>query len=983
VTIDQVSDETKSREQLIQELAALRARLTDKKKLRENEERYRSFFYGNHAAMLLIDPLSEKIVNANSAACDYYGYTLDEITRRKITDINILLNNRVHSEPQWAESNQGRHIFSKHRLADGRIRDVEVFSGPIFIKGRELLFFTIHDVTERNEAEEALSIAERKYRKLLRHAPAAIYEIDFRNKRFTSINEAMCQMLGYSRKELLAMNPFDLIIEDDKTRFQDRISRELKGGEPERNVEYKIRTRDGRIIDTVLNVTFSINGHGKPASAMVVAHDITMRKQEERQINRYNAILRGINRIFGQVIRAETEDSLGETCLSVALEVTGSQIGFLGELGTDGLLHDISISDMAWHQCRMHDQAGHRRLPGDFKVHGLYGQVVLDGKSFYTNDPLSHPRSIGLPQGHPQINCFLGVPFTHGGKTIGVLAVANRQSGYGNEQQEDLEAIAPAVVSALLRRRAEQALGESEERLRLATEAADMYGWEVDLTTRAFKWSENAEQVVDFSMPATLTEVWELIHPEDLAEMKETMEQALENFGEFKVEYRIGNRAPDEELWVFSAGLAITDKSGMPTRVVGVTQNITRRKKIERDLRQLNETLEQQVAERTDLAETRARQLQSLAVDLIEAEERERQRIATLLHDDLQQLLAAGRMQLQAAGEGLPPDSLLANVGKLLEESISKTRQLSHELSPPVLHHSNLITALKWLARNMNDKFGLKVQLDAETEQFEHSHLKVFLFRAVQELLFNIVKHAGVNVAHVGLSTSSGGFLVTVTDQGQGFDPGILQSTHILAGLGLVSLRERTRSIGGDLVIESAPGQGSRFALTVPHILGTVKKPQQLESAADQLSSPLPVGCEAPAVTEGIRVLFVDDHKVMRQGLISMISGNPDIHVIGEAANGREALERVRQLRPDVVVMDVSMPVMDGVEATRRIKAEFPEVRVIGLSMFKDDHIARTIREAGAEAFLSKSASTAQLLKAIYGMDHHQRIKSDARVYGS
>ena len=118
-----------------------------------------------------------------------------------------------------------------------------------------------------------------------------------------------------------------------------------------------------------------------------------------------------------------------------------------------------------------------------------------------------------------------------------------------------------------------------------------------------------------------------------------------------------------------------------------------------------------------------------------------------------------------------------------------------------------------------------------------------------------------------------------------------------------------------------------------------------------------------------VRVLIADDHKVMRQGLIRIIDGKPDISVVGQAVNGREALELTRQLRPDVVVMDVSMPEMDGVEATRRIKADFPEVRVIGLSMFDDEHSSKAMREAGAESFVSKSASSSELLKSIYGME--------------
>ncbi len=100
--------------------------------------------------------------------------------------------------------------------------------------------------------------------------------------------------------------------------------------------------------------------------------------------------------------------------------------------------------------------------------------------------------------------------------------------------------------------------------------------------------------------------------------------------------------------------------------------------------------------------------------------------------------------------------------------------------------------------------------------------------------------------------------------------------------------------------------------------------------------------------------------------MIKLVSEKPDISVVGEWENGREALELARWLRPDVIVMDVSVPEMDGTEATRRIKAELPETRVMDLSMHNDEHTAHSLREAGAEAFINKSVSYAILLKAIY-----------------
>jgi PAS domain S-box-containing protein len=423
-----------------------------------------------------------------------------------------------------------------------------------------------------------------------------------------------------------------------------------------------------------------------------------------------------------------------------------------------------------------------------------------------------------------------------------------------------------------------------------------------------------------------------------------------------------GGRVPIDD-----SGSPIRDEQGRNLGVVIVFRDVTERKRTEAMLRRLNSTLEQRVAERTELAEGRARQLQTLAIELVEAEEKERRRIAQLLHDDLQQILAAARFQLQAVEPGPVPEPLVSNVEHLLEEAIAKSRRLSHELSPPVLHHAGLVDALQWLALQMKEQFGLQIDLQVDPVQPLSSEApKVFLFRAAQELLFNVVKHSGVKNVQVGLSNSMASIVLTVSDQGAGFNPDRLASAGAHTGLGLVSLRERALSMGGSMDIESAPGQGSRFAVTVPLTPSKIRFLSQKKSPVKR--PPRIAGSTAdPGRVHITRVLFADDHKVMRQGLISMIAGNVNIKVVGEAANGRQAVERTLEFHPDVVIMDISMPVMDGVEATRRIKAKQPDVRVIGLSMFEDEQIARTMRLAGAETLVSKTASSAELLKAIYG----------------
>ncbi len=114
-------------------------------------------------------------------------------------------------------------------------------------------------------------------------------------------------------------------------------------------------------------------------------------------------------------------------------------------------------------------------------------------------------------------------------------------------------------------------------------------------------------------------------------------------------------------------------------------------------------------------------------------------------------------------------------------------------------------------------------------------------------------------------------------------------------------------------------------------------------------------------------MLLVDDHKVMREGLATLLNGQGDLEVVGQANNGREAVELANRLRPDVVVMDVAMPVMAGDEATRQIKSQWPDVRVVALSMFEERDMSEAMRRAGAERYLLKTAPSDEMLAAIRG----------------
>jgi signal transduction histidine kinase/ActR/RegA family two-component response regulator len=411
--------------------------------------------------------------------------------------------------------------------------------------------------------------------------------------------------------------------------------------------------------------------------------------------------------------------------------------------------------------------------------------------------------------------------------------------------------------------------------------------------------------------------------------------------------------------WIAPAG-------DVPARVLLAIEDITDRQRDLNSLRDLSQELEQQVAERTTLAEARAEQLRELASELAQSEQREKKRLARVLHDELQQLLVAARSHLvtiRGHVQNEPSIAAVDLVESLLNQSLDASRSLTVELNPRILVEAGLHAALPWLAHQMQVNHGLVVRTEMNTRVEQDSEgVAGLLYQAVRELLLNIAKHAGVKFASVRLDRLAGDDVeIVVTDEGVGFEPSALHSSDSSeTGLGLFSIRQRLKQLGGQCEIDSAPGRGTQIRLIVAVHAGG-RPPHQAAAAAAAEGLHL-----APSLAAGTtRVLLVDDHAIVRQGLARLLNAAGGIAVVAEAGDGEQAIDLARQHRPDVVVMDTNMPRMDGVEATRRIAAEMPQVRVVGLSMHTEPDRIAALCAAGAVVHLSKSEPVEELIAAI------------------
>lgn len=401
----------------------------------------------------------------------------------------------------------------------------------------------------------------------------------------------------------------------------------------------------------------------------------------------------------------------------------------------------------------------------------------------------------------------------------------------------------------------------------------------------------------------------------------------------------------------------------------------------EQRLREMNETLEQRVAERTLVAEQRASQLRALASELALTEQRERRHLAQVLHDHLQQILVAAKLKvglLKKRIEGDEERSRLLRVDELLDESIGVSRSLTVELSPPVLYDAGFSAALEWLARHMHEKHGFLVQVRAETDvEPATEDVRIFLFDAVRELLFNVVKHGGTSEASVHLSAADEADLqIIVEDNGIGMAPKDDEADMEESGFGLFSIRERLELLGGRLEIDSSVNQGTRIILSVPATLAK-KRSRPAAVAAHDVAGEKHSDDET-ATGSALRILLADDHKMFRKGVGNLLREHPDLEVVAEAGDGRSAVKLAQELHPDVIVMDVAMPELNGIEATRRVREILPDVHIVGLSMHEEGDMAQAMLDAGADIYLRKDGSLERLIEAIHSAPPPDARKSPA-----
>jgi len=510
---------------------------------------------------------------------DAGGTVVDVILRETNLATERLLGHeareRIGEQITELRATLGQGFFDAYgrveRTGEGERREVynpridRCFESIIFRFGPGKVGVISRDVTERKRMEDALRESEARYKLLLEHAPTAIYEIDFRDGRLKSVNDAMSELTGYSRDELLSMSAIDLLDEESGRRFKERVKRALSGENIESSADYVVIRKDGGRIDAALKMRFDME-EGRPVGALVVGHDVTGRKRAEEAALRSRSMLKQVlDTVPLPVFWKDLElNYLG--CNRVAARQAG--------LSDPEDIVGKSDLDLAWKASADIYRADDREIirTGVPKLSYEEPQVQADGGRLVL-------RTSKLPLRDPN------------GRIIGVLGT-----------YEDITE----------RKRQEDALKDSEERLRAVVESSADAVYRRDLAVDRYDYmSPVIEQMLGLTvaemMSLSMHQLLERIHPDDRGKVAAELERSIAA-GRGSVIYRF--MATDGGYrWLSDRFTVIRAADG---RVLssGVVRDVTESMQYNEALRKANEKLERSNEELQQFAYVASHDLQ-------------------------------------------------------------------------------------------------------------------------------------------------------------------------------------------------------------------------------------------------------------------------------------------------------------------------------------------------------------------------------------
>ncbi|HEY3277851.1 MAG TPA: PAS domain S-box protein [Syntrophorhabdaceae bacterium] len=759
----------------------------ENKTLEESEARYRLLIKHSPDAIFLFNPRTRKIIEVNDQFLNILGYTEEDVARLTLKDILVLEDKTIRLKIQeMLERGQAVFGVRQYKRADGSLREIEVGARLIRSGTRQVVMVNMRDVTERNRVERALKESEDRYRTIFETTACATVIID-EDMTVSLVNSEFERLSGHSKEEIEGRIKWTEFLEP---RDMERVARyhtqrRIDPTGAPRNYEFQFVRTSGEQ-RTIFMTSALIPGTTKNIASLL---DITDRVAAENALRESDRRYRTLFEESSHALYTTTPEGRLIDCNQAMLDLFGYTREEMARI-TMSRLYRNPREDM--------------KLRSDVRKKG----VVRDRESRFR-------RKDGT-----ELSCLHTASLRHSGmdRILGYEGIIQNITER-KRAEEALLANKDQLEQMVVERTGE--LQKANERLTLALtkgKRIEIMMWKG--AERYKKLYENSPLGMYRTNPhgRLLMANPALVRMLGYASFLELASTPVE-WGDYEPSYlqpefrkllaeadRVRNyeaawKRPDGST-IFVRERARVTRAGDGTILYceGTVENITERKKAEEKVQAYQE------------------ELRSLASELSFAEERERRRIAVILHDDVGQLLAVSKMRLDGLGEVPLAGELKTQIDEvrgLVGLAISHTRSLTFELSPPVLHELGFVSALEWLGEQMEKTHGFRFVFQNDPEpKIIDKEVGIFLFTSVRELLVNVAKHAEARTVWVSLRMKGEEIVVEVRDDGRGFPPA--KADVRSRGFGLFSIRERLRHLGGRILIESNAGMGAAVTLSAP-----------------------------------------------------------------------------------------------------------------------------------------------------------------------
>jgi PAS domain S-box-containing protein len=728
------------------------------KTLRESEQKYRALVEQSlHGIVILQD---YRIVFANKAATEISGLTIDEARSLSLEDMMAFIppENRDSIQERLRGRFAGKNEPGNYELRlvrrNGEEFWLNLFFSNIEYQGKFAIQLAFVDITNQKRMEEALRQSEKRFRDIVENTAVGVYRTT-PDGQILMANPALVHMLGYSSfEELSQRNLEEGGFEPQYRRSMFRKEIESKG----RIVSWESiwTTRGGKKLYVIENARAVQDEDGRILYYEGTAENITERKKAEEALIESEEKFRNLaeqspNMIFinrkGRVVYANKE------CEEV-----------MGYKREEFYHPDFDFMTLIAPEFRQFIKTNFgRHMKGEEIKPYEYGLITKDGERL---DAI----------------------------------ITTKLMKYGGE-----DSILGTITDITERKKAQEALKESEEKYRAIVERApdgivtvNLKGIITSCNTALLEQTGYSEQDFvgrHFSKNPT-------IRIKDIPKYLKIFGSLVAGKVPEPLEF-VGIHKDGSEHWG-EIHISIIKKRGKTIGFQAMTRDVTERKQAEEKLREYQE------------------QLKSLASQLTLAEERERRRIATELHDEISQSLFISKMKLEGLDKSASDkqyDDTLDEINNSLGRIIAAMRSLTFDLSSPILYEFGFEEAVaEWLNEQVEKKYGIATEFEDDgLPKPLDDDIRVILFRNVRELLINVVKHARAKKIKVSIQKVGSRIRISVEDDGVGFDSAKAESLITSKeAFGLFSIRERLEHLGGNLEIKSSPGCGCRITITSP-----------------------------------------------------------------------------------------------------------------------------------------------------------------------